>query len=189
MAHPLDDLTWPVRTERLLLRRATPGDLESVWAFRRLPEVHEWLGSAAPDYDTYRERFLRPERLAGMLVVERDGQVIGTISVRVQDGWSQEDVADQARGVQAGLGWVFDPRFHGKGYATEAVRAVIGLCFGPLGLRRVTAGCFADNEPSWRLMERVGMRREQHAVRESLHRTKGWLDGFEYALLAEERKE
>ena len=55
-----------------------------------------------------------------------------------------------------------------------------------LGLRRVTAGCFAGNEPSWRLMERVGMRREAHAVRDSLHRSRGWLDGLTYALLAEE---
>jgi RimJ/RimL family protein N-acetyltransferase len=66
------------------------------------------------------------------------------------------------------------------------VRAVIGLCFGPLGLRRVTAGAFAANEPSWRLMERVGMRRESRTKKESLHRDHGWLDGVEYAILAEE---
>jgi RimJ/RimL family protein N-acetyltransferase len=35
-------------------------------------------------------------------------------------------------------------------------------------------------------MERLGMRRELHSVKESLHRTKGWLDGLSYALLAEE---
>ena len=34
------------------------------------------------------------------------------------------------------------------------------VCFVDLGLRRVTANCFADNEASWRLMERLGMRRE-----------------------------
>jgi len=66
------------------------------------------------------------------------------------------------------------------------VRALIGLCFGPLRLRRLHADCFLDNEPSWRLMERIGMRRELHSVKESLHRTKGWLDGLSYALLAEE---
>lgn len=55
-----------------------------------------------------------------------------------------------------------------------------------LRLRRVTANCFADNEASWRLMERVGMRRELHTVRESLHRTGEWLDGLGYALLADE---
>jgi RimJ/RimL family protein N-acetyltransferase len=50
----------------------------------------------------------------------------------------------------------------------------------------VHADCFFDNEPSWRLMERLGMRRELHSVQESLHRTKGWLDGLSYALLAGE---
>jgi len=66
------------------------------------------------------------------------------------------------------------------------VRALVEVCFGPLGLRRVYAQCFADNEPSWRLMERIGMRREQHTVKDSLHRTRGWLDGLAYALLATE---
>jgi len=55
-----------------------------------------------------------------------------------------------------------------------------------LGLRRVTASCFAANEATWRMMERVGMRREVHTVRDSLHRSGAWLDGFGYALLADE---
>ena len=78
------------------------------------------------------------------------------------------------------------PAHQGHGYATEALTEVLRVCFEVLGLRRVTAGCFAANEPSWRLMERLGMRRETHTLRESLHRTEGWLDGLEYALLADE---
>lgn len=186
MGHPLDAVAWPVHTERLLLRRATPEDLDATWAFRRLPEVHEWLGAATATYDAYRERYFRPRRFANLLVVELDGRVIGDLMLKVEDGWGQEEVAAQAKGVQAELGWTLDPAFGGQGYATEAVRALIGLCFGPLGLRRLHADCFLDNEPSWRLMERLGMRREVHSVKDSLHRTKGWLDGLTYALLAEE---
>lgn len=187
MTHPLDELSWPLRTERLQLRRAVPGDLDAIWSYRRRPEVREWLGLASSEYGVYRERYLRPEKLAGKLIVELgEGKIIGDLALNIQDGWAQEDVADQARGVQAALGWSFDPEFHGQGYATEAVRAAIGLCFGPLKLRRVIAECFAGNEPSWRLMERLGMRREQHTIKEFLHRSKGWLDGFTYALLAEE---
>jgi RimJ/RimL family protein N-acetyltransferase len=55
-----------------------------------------------------------------------------------------------------------------------------------LRLRRVFATCFADNTGSWRLMEKLGMRREAHNVRDSLHRDRGWLDGYTYALLADE---
>ena len=50
----------------------------------------------------------------------------------------------------------------------------------------MTANCFAANDASWRLMERVGMRRELYTVRESLHRSGEWLDGMGYALLADE---
>lgn len=88
--------------------------------------------------------------------------------------------------MQAELGWALHPDQAGQGYATEAVRELIRICFEDLGLRRVTANCFADNEASWRLMERVGMRREQYAVAESLHRSGAWLDGLGYALLADE---
>jgi RimJ/RimL family protein N-acetyltransferase len=186
MNHPLDALAWPVRTERLLLRRPVDGDLDATWAFRRLPEVYDWLGAATATYEAYRERYLRKKRLADLIIVELDGRVIGDLMLKVEDGWAQEEVADQGKGVHGELGWTLDPAFGGKGYATEAVRALIALSFGPLGLRRLHANCFFDNEPSWRLMERVGMRREQHAVKESLHRTKGWLDGLQYALLAEE---
>jgi RimJ/RimL family protein N-acetyltransferase len=187
MSHPLDTLPWPVQTARLLLRRATPEDLDATWAFRRLPEVHDWLGAAPASYDAYRERYLNG-RLADRLIVELDGRVIGDLMLKVHDAWAQEEVADQAKGVQGELGWTFDPALGGKGYATEAVRALIGLGFGPLGLRRLHADCFFDNERSWRLMERLGMRRELHSVKDSFHRTRGWVDGLSYALLAEEWK-
>ncbi|MDN5771501.1 MAG: GNAT family N-acetyltransferase [Microlunatus sp.] len=75
------------------------------------------------------------------------------------------------------------------GYRCLATRALLRVCFAELGLRRVTAGCFADNIASWRLMERLGMRREAHTIRDSLHRSGRWLDGLRYALLAEEWKD
>ena len=104
----------------------------------------------------------------------------------IEDAWAQSEVAARARGVQAELGWCLDPGYTGKGYATEAVNALIRLCFEDLALRRVIANCFADNVASWHLMERLGMRREAHTVRESLHRSGAWLDGMSYALLADE---
>jgi RimJ/RimL family protein N-acetyltransferase len=186
MAPRLDDVHWPVRTARLTLRPARTTDLEATWRFRRDEEVSRWLTAWPASLDEYRTRFEDPGRLASTLVVELDGLVIGDLQLAVSDGWAQQEVAARARGVEAELGWVLDPAYAGRGYATEAVQGLLRLCFEELGLRRVTAGCFADNVASWRLMERVGMRRELHTVRESLHRTQGWLDGFGYALLADE---
>lgn len=185
-AQGLDAVSWPVRTSRLLLRRATPDDLATTWAFRRLDAVVYWLTNGPNTFEGYRAMFESPGRLARLIVVELDGVVIGEVMATVEDGWAQTDVAEQGRGVQAELGWVFDPAHAGHGYASEAVRELIRICFTELGLRRVTANCFAGNEASWRLMERVGMRRELYAVRDSLHRSEGWLDGVGYALLADE---
>ncbi|HST49453.1 GNAT family N-acetyltransferase [Jatrophihabitans sp.] len=186
---PLAAVGWPVRTDRLLLRLPGPGDVEATWTFRQLPSVSHWLTSAPDTLEEYRAVFEHPPRLAKALVVELDGVVIGDLMIAVEDAWAQTEIAEQARGVQAELGWVFSPDHGGRGYATEAVRELIRICFTDLGLRRVTANCFAGNEASWRLMERVGMRRELYTVRESLHRSGQWLDGIGYALLADEWRE
>jgi RimJ/RimL family protein N-acetyltransferase len=183
MPQDLSAVPWPVRTERLALRPATPEDADAIWQIRRKPGVDEWLSHTVGDRDSYVARVRAPERLAVTLVVELDGHVVGDLMLLVEDSWAQDD---PERPQQAVLGWVLDPEHGGRGYATEAVAGLIAICFEHLALHRVTAVCFTDNEPSWRLMERLGMRREQHSVRDSLHRSRGWLDGFSYALLADE---
>jgi len=184
----VSDDPFPVRTERLTLRRGTESDVDTTWRFRRLPEVSAWLthveGDA--DYEDYRTRFLDPERLEKVLVIELDGEVIGDLMIKLEDAWAQNPPQPAAEKAQAELGWTLHPDHWGHGYAKEAVSALIGTCFTHLGVRRVTAACFADNTASWQLMERLGMRREAHWVKESLHRSGEWLDAFHYALHAEE---
>ena len=183
---PLAAVAWPVRTERLLIRPATIEDAGPTWRIRSRPGVSEWLTSDAGDRVRYVERFADPGRLAKTLVLEHDGVVVGDLMLSVEDAWAQAEVVEQARGVQAELGWVVDPSYAGRGLATEAARALLRICFVDLGLRRATASCFAANTASWRLMEKLGMRRELHTLRESLHRSGEWLDGYGYALLADE---
>ncbi|QIK73124.1 GNAT family N-acetyltransferase [Propioniciclava coleopterorum] len=186
---PLDALAWPLRTPRLTIRRVTPADADATWAYRRLPEVGEWIGWFAATPQEYRAEFTAPGRLATVLAVELGGtepRVIGDVICRVEDAEAQREVAADAAGRQAEVGWSLDPAHGGHGYATEAVAAVIDACFSALGVRRVRAVCFADNEPSWRLMERLGMRREAHTRASALHRRGVWLDSFEYAVLADE---
>jgi RimJ/RimL family protein N-acetyltransferase len=179
-------LRQPLCTERLTLRPVTEGDADATWKYRRLRSVGEWLTEVPTNLETYRSTFVEPERLAATVIVELDGHVIGDFMLRVEDAWAQAEVTDDAKGASAELGWVLDPAHTGHGYATEAVRALIEYCFTSLRLRRVVASCFLANDTSWRLMERVGMRRECHAVAESLHRSGQWLDTVAYAVLADE---
>jgi RimJ/RimL family protein N-acetyltransferase len=86
---------------------------------------------------------------------------------------------------QGEIGYVFKPEFQGKGLTREAAEAVLRLGFEELGLYRIVADCDARNVPSWRLMERLGTRREAH-YREFKNFDGEWCDLFVYALLKEE---
>ena len=153
-----------LRTERLVLRPATAADARATWEYRHLEAVNEWLTGAPADPEGYEAHFSDSERLSRTVILtlapELGGDLVGDLMLRVEDAWAQLEVQEQARGTQAELGWVLRPSYAGQGYATEAVRELMRYVFEELGIRRIVANCFLDNEPSWRLMERVGMRRE-----------------------------
>jgi RimJ/RimL family protein N-acetyltransferase len=175
-----------VHTARLLLRPVTPEDFERLYEIRALPEVTHWLTGRPTSYDDYVERYGTPDRLASTLVVELDGTIIGDLFLGVGTPYSQVEVRELATDSEAAIGWLLDPAYVGHGYATEAAAEVLRICFEELGLRRVTAGAFADNDASLRVMERIGMRVEGRTLRGSLHRDLGWVDGIEAAVLADE---
>ncbi len=179
----------PLHTERLTLRAARTDDAGPTWRSRRLDSVDQWLAGPA-DLAAQRERVTDPARLATTVVVHRRrdprAEVVAELMLRRVDASAQPEVADRARGAQAEVGWVLDPAQHGHGYATEAVRELLRHCFEDLGLHRVTASCLMDDHASWRLMERLGMRRETHELRAWLDRSGRWRDTVGYALLWEE---
>jgi RimJ/RimL family protein N-acetyltransferase len=182
----LDQISWPVHTQRLAIRPATVDDLEALGRIQNLPEVTEWLPSSAGTQADYLLRMGRHGLLPRTLVVERDSEIIGELYLHITSGWAQGEVAEDARDCEAEIGWGLDPAHQGHGYATEAATELVRICFEDLGLRRLTAGAFADNAASLRIMARLGMRRETLGVRTTLHRSGRWVDSTKYALLADE---
>jgi RimJ/RimL family protein N-acetyltransferase len=84
------------------------------------------------------------------------------------------------------VGWIFHPAYHGNGYATEAARAMLCYSFEVLAGHRVIATCQPENPASYRVMEKLGMRREAH-FRKCIYRDENlWWDEYFYALLDEE---
>lgn len=151
--------------------------------WRRREDVARFMTNPSPDLELYLARLTAPEKLATILAVEHDGRVVMDLHVRVLDSYAQTDVAERAQATKASLGWSMDPTVHGRGLATEALGAVLSICFDRLGLHRVEADCFAENAPSWQLMERLGLRREAHFRSEGLHRDLGWTDRYTYGML------
>ena len=189
----MDDLTgvpewervsWPRATERLILRRATRDDAAATFAYRSLEGVSHWMGQEPTDVELWSADFDKWWPYA--LVIVLDGEVIGDLFLKTEDAWAQSEVRERARDVFAEIGWCLGPAHTGRGYATEAVLELLSIVFDGLGILRVVAICFADNEPSWRVMERLGMRREAHTLKDNLHRDGTWYDGLTYAMLADE---
>ena len=179
----LSELDWPRRTARLELRPALVADADEVWRWHRRPEVTEWTSRLAVERDAFAAHFA--SRLAMTVLGLLDGRIVASTKLQPTDAWAQAEVAGQA-GQFCELGWVLDPAVHGRGLGTEVAAELLAIAFDGLEVRRVVAYCFADNVPSWKVMEKIGMRREGHFRSESLHRTRGWVDGFAYGLLADE---
>ncbi|MNI70272.1 ribosomal-protein-S5-alanine N-acetyltransferase [compost metagenome] len=89
------------------------------------------------------------------------------------------------------IGYIFNPAYYGKGYATEACQRLLKYVFEELGAHRVMALCNPENAPSWRLLERLLMRREGYFKNEVFFKTTEsgqpiWQDTYQYAILKEE---
>jgi RimJ/RimL family protein N-acetyltransferase len=147
----------PLVTERLLLRRSAPEDAEAISAYRRDPEVHRFQGWDRTDPEGIRAEIARmaaraPGEDGGWVqlsVLERDGgRLVGDVGFARAAG---------EPGVVK-IGYTVDPTFQGRGYATEAVGALVGYLFDTLGADVVRAYANADNAPSTRVAEKVGLR-------------------------------
>lgn len=83
------------------------------------------------------------------------------------------------------IGWAFNPIFHNKGYASEAAHALLKHGFETMLLHRIVATCQPENIASYRVMEKIGMRREGYFRKCIPHGTEWW-DEYYYAMLSEE---
>lgn len=91
------------------------------------------------------------------------------------------------------LGYIFHPAFQCKGYATESAYRLIQHGFEHLGIHRVIAHCNPENIASWRVLEKIGMKREGYFRKNVFFHatTEGsplWTDTYEYAILKEDIK-
>jgi len=145
----------PILTERLQLRRSRPEDAEAISAYRSDPAVNRHQGWERTDPEGTRAVL---EEMASRMpgdpgwvqfsVEEREsGQLIGDV------GMSPEGEPGVVK-----IGYTIAPASQGKGYATEAVRALVDYAFDRLGADMIRAYASAENIPSRRVAEKVGLR-------------------------------
>jgi RimJ/RimL family protein N-acetyltransferase len=175
---------YPLETERLVLRPFREDDFDALYAIQSDPAVTRYLywGPRTPDEvresieRRIRGSVARPGEPLSIAVTLRDeGVLIGDLTLF----WSSFEHQ------QGEIGFVFDPAFHGQGYATEAARVLLELAFDGLRLHRVVGRLEARNRASAALLERLGMRREAHLI-ENEYGKGEWQSELVYALLESE---
>lgn len=179
-------LRLPIAAGRLVLRSFRPGDEADVFAYRSVPDVVRYIPgdpkSERDVADMVAERAtagrVDEKNAVAMLAVEVGGRVVGDVMVHL-------DGLDGSDGKQAEIGWVFHPDVQGRGYATEAARALTDAAFDQLGVHRVWAQLEPANTGSSRVCERLGMRREALFERASWFKGE-WTDLAIYAIRADE---
>ncbi|WP_192821567.1 GNAT family N-acetyltransferase [Rufibacter sp. LB8] len=172
-----------LETPRLLLREF----IEEDWHFTNLFEANEAVmryqtqpvrdaeGSRQYVLQCMREAQEEPRTVYDLAVVLKTTQmVIGRVGMKLDED-----------GEEAALWYVLNQTYWGKGYATEAARALMGFGFEHLHLHRIWADCDPRNVGSYKVMEKLGMRHEAH-FRENIFIKGEWCDSLVYALLSRE---
>ena len=162
----------PLETERLVLRRSRPEDAGAISSYRSDPAVNRYQGWERTDAEGIRTEI---ETMAARHPGEPGGWVQLSVLER-ESGTLVGDVgftgAEGEPGVMK-LGYTMSPAYQGLGYATEAIGALAAYAFDRLGAEIVRAYASAENIPSIRVAEKVGMqlmeRFEHHDDGETWH--------------------
>ena len=172
-----------LQTPRLLLREFKEDD----WHFTHLYEANH----AVMRYQTQEVRDVResqnyllqclaeaqeePRTIFDLAMVhKKTNMLLGRVGIKV-DFEAEEAV----------LWYILNQSYWGKGYTTEAAQAMLHFGFEALHLHRIWADCDPRNIGSYRVMEKIGMRREAH-FKENIFIKNEWCDTFVYAILAHE---
>jgi len=162
----------PIKTKRLIIRNYEDRDLHDImqysssndyWLLRNL-DWHPQEEDTKKYWETQRDLRFEDDPQWISLVIEsiEHNKVIGNTGLGIKESEGQK---------HGTIGYLIGEAYQGRGYATEAATGLISFGFTELGLHRIAARTGLDNTRSWRLMERLGMRREAH-FRQS-HRVKG----------------
>ncbi|WP_236686785.1 GNAT family N-acetyltransferase [Cellulomonas sp. FA1] len=169
----------PITTERLTLRDFRPDDGAALHAYLGDPDVVRFEPYGPQDRAACDRQAAERADDPRFVAVWHGDVLVGHVYL-----------APAPQPLTWELGFVFHPAHGGRGYATEAARALVDRTFAA-GAHRVVAGCDPRNERSWRLLERLNMRREAHLVEAATFRTAPdgtpvWHDAYRYAVLARE---
>ncbi len=175
----------PLETARLILRTFTLQDFDDVHSYASVPDnsiYMEWGPNTVEQTRAFIQTSISQAEenpcTNHQYAAERKdtGHLIGACNLLIT-------------GDKAEIGWILHRDFWKQGYGPEMGRAMLELGFDELHLRRIIARCDAENYGSFRVMEKIGMRREGlfwEARMANKLSGKKYGDELTYAILKEE---
>jgi len=174
-----------LHTSRLIIRNFQDEDLDALLAYRNDPEVARYQGWSVPYLREKGKALIADMKevytpmqgqwLQLAVEIKETGEMIGDVAVRIHNHDSRQAIV----GITIALA------YWRKGYGTESMTAVLNYLFNTLELHRVEADCDTRNTASWKLLEKLGFRREGHFI-ENFFDKGGYEDEYRYGLLQRE---
>jgi predicted acetyltransferase len=153
-----DNKMKTLETERLILRKYRETDFDAVHSYASVAENETYMAYQNPNTEEDTTAFIAAAIAKAdsdpcmdyqyAIALKDEGKLVGGCGITVS-----------ARN-EAEIGYMLHRDFWNQGYGTEAGRALLDFGFSDLGLHRITATCDAENVGSYRIMEKIGMRRE-----------------------------
>ncbi len=179
----------PLNTDRLSLREFRTSDVDGLFRLYRLPETSRYESWNSLDNEREASEIVQfwiqqqsqDPRKGYTLAIELNESETFIGLIGLDRGFGVE-TSDRRTGF---VGFRLFPVYWNRGYATEALGAVLTWGFESLGLHRVHSGCVAENLASSRVLEKAGMRREG-ITRKSFPIDDDWYDYHVYSILSEE---
>lgn len=149
-----------IQTERLVLRPLGTQDLDSCNEYAMDAETTKYMlflpnktsAETLAFLQGCEENWNQNPVTSYEMAVTLEGRHIGAVSI----------VINGEKGV---IGWVLNKAYQGRGYAFEAARALMDYAMEQLGCSVIVAYCDARNQPSQRLMKKLGMQKVKEGTR------------------------
>ncbi len=178
------DQRQPITTARLIVRPFRPEDGDDLHEYLSSAQVYRFEPGAPIDREQARQR-------AADMAVSPDFWAIEVAATGRQIGQIYLHQIEPLEWLTCELGYILNPAHQRQGYAAEAAAALVEHAFAVRGMHRIYAHCNPENSASWRLLERIGCRREGLLRQNAFFRRDAagaplWTDTFVYARLAGE---
>lgn len=177
----LDFLPFPtLETERLILREVTHADVKEVFYFRSDKEIMKYIPrplaqtekDALDHIDKMQEAVQNKDGINWGITLKGDDRILGIAGLyRINKAC-----------FRAEIGYLLDPKFHGKGIISETVQKIVQYGFESCNFHTITAIIDPANHASEKVLQRANFQKEAH-FKEDFYFNGEFLDSVHYSII------